>query len=184
MMNILKWILDRIAERNPMYLSHHPLCRYYNHHTFTLYGHQLCMGCFVVYPVASVSTLLISIVWYAVPEIGIFSVETYIFYMVGLVLISPAISNKLLLNLEKKRIRMIIKTFLAIGLAIIFTPFIFRPHDRLLTISLLSIFLLPYIVYKGVTSLDDCDGCPEKDEFPNCSGMEFNQQSTSEESLD
>jgi hypothetical protein len=32
---------------------------------------------------------------------------------------------------------------------------------------------VPYVAYKGVTARDDCEGCPEADDFPNCSGMTF-----------
>jgi hypothetical protein len=31
----------------------------------------------------------------------------------------------------------------------------------------------PYSVHKGLTATDDCAGCPEADDFPNCSGLSF-----------
>lgn len=176
MKNPLRWIIESIAERNPMYLSHHPTCNYYNHHTFTLYNHQLCMGCFIVYPVAFFSLLIITSAWFFLPESIFSQIKTYYFYTIGSLFVLPIMVNKAIFKNNKKRIRIAMKISLAVGLGIISFPLISRPDNRIVTASLLLFLLIPYLGYKAITALDDCEGCPEKEDFPNCSGLDFEQE--------
>ncbi|ERH05908.1 MAG: hypothetical protein J07HN4v3_01517 [Halonotius sp. J07HN4] len=176
MKNPLRFVIEAIAERNPMYLSHHPACKYYDHHTFTLYDQQLCMGCFVVYPVGFVSLLTISLFWIFRPDSVIFHPETHHLHIIGMSFASPMIANKIIFKQSRKRMRILMKACLGVGLGIMVFPLLSRPSDRLFTLAVLLLFLIPYIGYKGVTALDDCKGCPEKEDFPNCSGFEFKKE--------
>jgi hypothetical protein len=160
-----------VYERNPFLLAHHPSCAYYQHHTFELYGAQLCLGCFVVYPVGGASLAALSVAWLLVP--GLSDVGTPVLYAAGAVLVVPKLAAKLLGGRRSLRVRILTKAMLATGVAVATLPLLFRPGDRLVTAGLLGGFLVPYVAYKGWTALDDCQGCPEREDFPDCSGMEL-----------
>jgi len=174
MKNPLRWMIHRIAAKDPLLLSHHPTCKYYNHHTFTLYGTQLCMGCFIVYPVSLMTLLVISVGWLLFPEFRIFTTSGPMYYIVGGIFAAPIVVNKVRSGSRSKRTRIITKTILAIGLGIAAFPFISQPEYRLHTFVLFVMCLVPYIAHKGLTARDDCQGCPEIDDFPDCSGFDFN----------
>jgi hypothetical protein len=171
MKNPLRAAIERIGQSDPLLLSHHPSCKYYSHHTFELYGVELCMGCFIVYPVGFVSLLTLVATRLLHPDL--FTIETIGLYIAGSVLIAPMIAGKLLPRQRSSRTRIISKALLAVGLSFLALPVLFRPADRLVTFVLFAGFLVLYVVHKGLTALDDCQGCPEADDFPNCSGMEF-----------
>jgi len=171
--NPLRLVLDRVGDRNPLLLAHHPRCEYYDHHTIELYGWKCCLGCFVVYPVGAISLSTLVAVWAVRPESTLVTQSTGVFYTVAGVLIAPMVASKLIPGRRSTTTRLLSKALLAIGLAALAFPAVTRPADRLLTIGLGVGFLVPYVAYKGLTARDDCQGCPEAAAFPNCSGMEF-----------
>lgn len=174
--NPIRRVVRSIGEHDPLLLAHHPSCEYYSHHTFEMYGKQMCMGCFIVYPVGFVSLLSLTIGRIIVPNWPLYAVETPILYMLGIALLLPMIALKAVPGNRSSAIRIAAKALLAVGLAFIAFPFLFRPAARLTTASLFFGFLVPYVIYKGLTALDDCQGCPERDSFPNCSGMTFDDE--------
>lgn len=173
MFNPVRTAIRRVGEREPLLVTHHPTCEYYDHHTFELYGQQVCMGCFVVYPVGATSLLTLAVLRLLAPEFALFGLETVALYGIGFAMATPMVLDKALPGRRSGRRRMLAKASLAVGLAVLAFPILFRPADRLLTAALFVGFLVPYVLYKGLTVREDCQGCPEADDFPNCSGMTF-----------
>lgn len=170
MIDPLEVAIDRVADRHRFLLSHHPTCEYYDHHTFELYGEKLCLGCFVVYPVGAVSlSVLVALGVF----VGPFAAGTTALYGIAGLLGAPIVFSKTLGWPTGVRFRILAKALLAVGLAVLFYPLVFRPGDRLLTALLFVLFWIVYVGYKGLTAFDDCEGCPERSEFPDCSGMCF-----------
>lgn len=173
MFNPLKKIIRKIGEEDPLLLAHHPTCEYYSHHVVEIYGQKLCMGCFIVYPVGFFSLVSLLSLRLTVFDAEIQAIPTSALYLIGFALLSPKVIGKLVPGQRTRNLRILTKAILAIGLALIAVPFFFRPADRVATVILFFGFLIPYVIYKGVTATDDCQGCPEADDFPNCSGLSF-----------
>lgn len=173
MYNPLKRVITRLGEEDPLLLAHHPSCEYYSHHVVEIYGQKVCMGCFVVYPVGFFSLTSLLLLRLTVLDATISAVSTLALYTVGFSLLSPKVIAKIVPGQRNKKTRIVTKAMLAIGLAFVALPFFFRPSDRVITALLFLGFLVPYVIYKAVTATDDCAGCPEADDFPNCSGMAF-----------
>ncbi len=172
-MNPLERVVRRVGESEPLLLAHHPTCDYYDHHTFELYDQQVCMGCFVVYPVGFISLVTLVAARLTLPGLPLSDLPAVGFYALGVALAGPMLADKALPGRRSGRARMVAKASLAVGLALLAFPAVFRPDVRLQTAALFVGFLVPYIAYKGLTVRDDCAGCPEYDDFPNCSGMRF-----------
>ncbi|WP_324663174.1 hypothetical protein [Haloarcula sediminis] len=165
-------------------LAHHPSCAYYAHHTFELRGTELCMGCFIVYPVGLAALLVLSLLHLTVPAVATLDVAA--FYAVGAAAIAPMVGYKLLYRrgsrllyeliyrTSEHTLRVVTKVALAAGLACLVYPVVFRPAVRLPALGVFLAMLVPYVAYKGLTALDECENCPEQPEFPNCSGMDLN----------
>jgi hypothetical protein len=173
MRNPLRKLVRRVGKEDPLLLAHHPTCEYYSHHVIELYGRKLCMGCFVVYPVASASLLVLVLFRLTILSEQIASMTVHYLYIFGFLLALPKISLKIIPGQRARWQRISTKATLAVGLAFVALPFIFRPSERALTLCLFFGFLIPYVGYKAWTATDDCAGCPEADTFPNCSGMAF-----------
>lgn len=165
--------LVRLVRENPFLLSHHPHCRFYDHHTVTVRGYDLCMGCFTVYPVGGLSLALLLLAAVVVPTFPLFALPTTGLYAVGAALAAPLVVSKALPGARSVRTRVAVKALLAAGLAVGFLPLVLRPGDRLLTLVLVGGSLVAYVGYKGATAFDDCEGCPERESFPNCPGLDF-----------
>ncbi len=171
--NPLRQLLRAVGERDPLLLAHHPSCEYYDHHTFELYGQQVCMGCFVVYPVGFVSLLALTLGGLLAPGAALYALPTAALHAAGVALLCPLLLAKATPGRRSSRVRIVGKALLAVGLAVVALPFLLRPAARLETAALFVGFLLPYVGYKAATATADCAGCPEADEFPNCTGMSF-----------
>lgn len=174
MRNPLETAIQRIHAYDPLLLSHHPTCEYYGHHTFELYGAQLCMGCFIVYPVSAATTVFLAAG--RLLDVGLSGIPTAWLYLLGAGLGAPMVLGKVLPGTRGKRTRMVGKFALAVGLAVAAFPALFRPADRLVTAVLLGSFLTVYVGHKVATIRDDCRGCPEAGDFPECSGLEFHRE--------
>jgi hypothetical protein len=173
MQNPLRVAIQHVGQREPLLLAHHPTCEFYDHHVLEVYGQKLCMGCFVVYPVGFVSLVTLLLGSLLLPSLPVFGIDTIAFYGIGFALAGPMLADKALPGHRSRRTRILAKAALAIGLAWIAFPGVVRPGDRLVTAALFFGFLVPYVLYKGLTVRDDCAGCPEYDDFPHCTGMTF-----------
>lgn len=185
MADIAGRIAGAIDDVDRFVLAHHPSCEYYARHTFELRDTELCMGCFVVYPVGLASLLVLSLLHLTVPAVAAFDVLA--FYAVGVAAIVPAVGYKLLYRrgsrllyeliyrTSEHTLRVLTKAVLAAGLACLVYPVVFRPAVRLPALGLFLAMLVPYVAYKGLTALDECEDCPEQPAFPNCTGMDLNE---------
>jgi hypothetical protein len=173
MWNPLRRLVTRVGRFDPLLLMHHPECTRYSRHTFGLYGQQVCMGCFVVYPIGFVSLLSLVVGRLLAPGFPLYDAGTVALYLTGFALVGPKVAGKLLPGPRAHRTRMVTKALLAVGLAFVALPFFFRPGARLTTLALFFGFLVPYVGHKALTITDECEGCPYQDEFPNCPGMDF-----------
>lgn len=174
----IKTLIKRIGNEDPLLLAHHPTCEYYSHHVIELYGQKLCMGCLIVYPVGLVSLLVLALLRLTILSSQIAHISTQSLYIAGFALISPKVLLKIIPGQRARWQRVLTKGILAVGLAFVALPFIFRPGERIITLGLFFGFLIPYVGYKAWTATDDCKGCPEADDFPNCSGMSFDDTYT------
>ena len=158
---------------NPFLLSHHPRCRFYDHHTVTVRGYDLCTGCFTVYPVGGGSLLFLALLSVVAPGLPPFALSTPGLYAVAAGLAAPLVVSKAVPGSRSVATRLVVKALLAVGLAVGFVPLLTRPGDRLQTLVLVGGGLVAYVAYKGLTALDDCEGCPERESFPDCPGLDF-----------
>lgn len=165
--------LRRLARENPFLLSHHPHCRFYDHHTLTVRGYDLCLGCFTVYPVGGVTLGGLLVLRLLAPGFPLFGLSTTGLYAVGAALAAPLLVSKALPGARSVRTRFAVKALLAAGLAVGFLPLVLRPADRLRTLVLVGGGLVAYVGYKAATAFDDCEGCPERESFPDCPGLDF-----------
>ena len=168
--------LDRVVRavsENPFLLSHHPRCRFYDHHTVTVWGYDLCMGCATVYPVGGGSLLALLALVVLVPSFPLFALPTTELYLVAGALAAPLLVSKVLLGDRGVPIRLATEAVLAVGLAVGFLPLLVRPGDRLRTLVVVGGGLAAYVVYKGATAFDGCGGCPERENFPDCPGLDL-----------
>lgn len=173
MYNPIERVITRVGEDDPLLLAHHPTCEYYSHHVITLYGQKVCMGCFIVYPVSFASLVTLLGLRLTVLDDTLQAISTVTIFSIGGVLLLPKVVAKIAPGARTQKTRMVTKAVLAVGLAFIAFPFFFRPGERLITAAIFLGFLVPYVIYKGLTVTDDCAGCPEADDFPNCSGLTF-----------
>lgn len=173
MYNPLKRLLTYLGREDPLLLAHHPTCEYYSHHVIEVYGQKLCMGCFIVYPTGFFSLVSLLAARLTVLDAEIRAMSTLSLYAIGFSLLVPKVAGKALPGQRSRNTRIVTKAVLAVGLAFVALPFFFRPSYRVVTVALFLGFLIPYSVHKGLTATDDCAGCPEADDFPNCSGLSF-----------
>lgn len=59
-LRILQW-KENFARARPLLLSHHPNCPIYDSHVFHLGNRRLCIGCFVGYPVAILTIIILNL---------------------------------------------------------------------------------------------------------------------------
>ncbi len=163
----------RLVRENPFLLSHHPRCRFYDHHTLTLRGYDLCLGCVTVYPVGGVTLAALLVLRLLVPGLPLFGLSTAGLYAVAAALAAPLVVSKALPGPRSVRTRLAGKVLLAAGLAVGVLPLVVRPADRLRTLVLVGGSLAAYVGYKAATAFDDCEGCPERGSFPECPGLDF-----------
>jgi hypothetical protein len=165
--------LARLVRDNPFLLSHHPVCRFYDHHTVTVRGYDLCLGCATVYPVGGGTLGLLLVLRLVAPGLPPFSLRTTGLYAVGAALAAPLVVSKALPGARSVAVRLVVKALLAVGLAVGGLPVVTRPADRLSTLALVGGALVAYVGSKGLTAFDDCEGCPERESFPDCPGMDL-----------
>lgn len=164
--------LVAFLRESPFLLSHHPRCRFYDHHTVTVRGYDLCMGCITVYPVGGGSLALLLLLSVVAPSLPLFALSTTGLYAVAGTLAAPLVVSKILPGSRGVETRLLVKALLAVGLAVGVLPLVLRPGDRLQTLVLVGGSLVAYVASKGLTAFDDCEGCPERESFPDCPGFD------------
>ena len=155
----------------PILLRHHPLCEEFaDDHTFKLKGVDFCIGCFIGYPAAIITIIvlpLISMTAILSPrDLLIFSLlflSTFLFSVFGLT--------------KRKGLKILSKITVGIGAAFLFWSIFTLPNDFLvnfltfcLTFFVLLLFLNGYHTY-GVLKI--CKNCKFEADWRRCPGMNF-----------
>ena len=152
----------------PFFLSHHPECENFKGHTLKCGKIKLCIGCFVGYPAAIITLLLIRILGKnEFFNSDLFFVLSMIF--LGTFFLSP-------LNLTKnKTIKIIQKALIGLGAALLFNWIMERPYSK--SIKIRMIFIIFYVlltvlnVYHAYGILSPCYKCETPFNWGLCSGF-------------
>lgn len=154
-------MLHRFVEglREPIVISHHPLCGRFDEHVFVLKGRRVCRGCITAYPVAIVSLLaLLALRPLPYDTLFIFSVAVFILNL-GRFLARRSIVTDILFN-----------SLLGISLAAIIMSALTAPSGERIVIAAIAVFVfIMFNLIKGYRMFSTCRRCPSSSQFPNCS---------------
>jgi hypothetical protein len=152
----------------PFFLSHHPECESFKEHTINLGRVKLCIGCFVSYPTAIFAFFLIRILNLH------FLFSTQPFFILSLIFLGTFFLSPL--NLTKyKKIKIIQKFLIGIGVAIMFNWIMERPYSYFINIR--TAFIVFYIlltllnIYHAYGILGSCYKCETPFNWGMCLGF-------------
>ncbi|MFO7619528.1 MAG: hypothetical protein R6W91_07765, partial [Thermoplasmata archaeon] len=151
----------------PFLLAHHPSCKYFEHHTIVVRGRRLCMGCFVMYPVAAMSLAVLWILNIIAP------LDSLFLLMMAVVLFGINGVRKLLFKDNfRKAIHIIFRAELGVTLALaIMSIALARGNERLFIAIFVLAVAIVYNAYNGKRNLAVCKTCPQHHLFPRCEGL-------------
>lgn len=152
----------------PFFLSHHPECENFKGHTLKCGKIKLCIGCFIGYPTAIITLLLIRILGQnEFFNSDLFFILSMIF--LGTFFLSP-------LNLTKnKTIKIIQKFLIGLGAALLFNWIMERPYSK--SINIRTTFITFYVLlivlnlYHAYGILGSCYKCETPFNWGVCSGF-------------
>ncbi len=155
-MNILRRIVSSI-DKDPIILSHHPLCGRFDDHVFQIGGHYVCIGCTTVYPSALAT--------------GIFLVLSDLnsFALTILLALSSFGVNLLRFKIKNHRLSILLNASLGISLGASFFSAAYAPEDLrpfVILAGLAVVVLFSYV--KGHRVFVTCKACERYPEFPSC----------------
>jgi len=152
----------------PFFLSHHPECENFKGHTLKCGKIKLCIGCFIGYPTAIITLLLLRI--FDKNEFfnsDLFFVLSMIF--LGTFFLSP-------LNLTKnKAVKIIQKFLIGLGAALLFNWIMGRSYSKSVNIG--TAFITFYVIiivlniYHAYGILGSCYKCETPFNWGMCSGF-------------
>lgn len=154
----------------PLLFSHHPNCSQFNGHTIKIKNIRLCIGCFVGYPTALISIVLI----------GFFNLHKLfpqeILFLFGISFLSTFILS--ILNLTRNKIIKIFQKFLVgLGSAMIFWWIMTLPNPEILNliISFMTLIILVVLlnIYHTYGSYKMCKKCDTPFAWSSCEGFEL-----------
>ena len=154
-------------KENPFLLAHHPSCESFSNHTLNIRGWRLCLGCFVIYPSAIVSLLVLFVLlnYFAFDYMAMF-IGSVIFF--GINLIRKIVFKD---NLQK-RTQVVFRMILGLSLAFILTAiWLAPPTQRLYIILLFLSIAIGYNLFNSKKMLKTCKECSRYPEFPKCEGL-------------
>ena len=145
--------------REPMVLSHHPLCGRFDDHVFVLRGRKVCRGCATAYPVAIVALLTLMAVW-PLPYDGLFFLSVVAFILnLGRFLVRRRIMTDILFN-----------SLLGVSLAAVIASALTAPSGERTVIAAVAVFVfIAFNLLKGYRMFSTCRRCPSSPRFPDCS---------------
>ena len=152
----------------PIITSHHPLCEYYDGHTFKLLGRKFCIGCYVGYP----SAIIMLIIGYSTQLFSL--IPSSILFLFGAILYLSIFLSIFGLT-KKKSIKILSKICLGMGTTFIIA-WIFS-YSTFLWLKILQAFLfvqaiLGLMTIKRKKEMDRiCEKCPWNRDWNNCPGM-------------
>lgn len=154
----------------PIALSHHPLCPQFQDgtHTFTLFGREWCIGCFVTYPTAAVIFLFGTIA-------GIFSqLPTKTLWIIGFSLCGVYILSIVGLT-KRKPVKIITKVFIGGGIAFCLGALWSLPYSFAIRLLLSMIFFQIGHFFinsmRGIAIYRICHQCEFDGDWHTCPGM-------------
>jgi len=144
-------------DRDPIILSHHPLCGKFEDHFFRIRGRCVCIGCATVYPSAILTVVLLSIT-----NLDSFSV------------VFPIALSSFALNLlrvldRRHRLPILFNALLGISLGTSLLSAVNAPGDLQLIVIVVGLGVaIVFAFLKGYRVLATCKSCQRYHEFPHC----------------
>jgi len=152
----------------PILLSHHPNCEKFKKHTFKIGKHDYCIGCFIGYPFAILSVIILFFVNLVI------NLNSQFLFITGVILMSSFFLSPLKLT-KNKVIKIIQKSLFNIGGAFLFwwiftlpNPFIM---NFILFFFLFSILLSLVNAYHAFSFYKTCKKCEFSLEWERCPGF-------------
>ncbi len=161
-------------------MSHHPECERFKNHTLNYKRIRLCIGCFIGYPTAIISILIL----------GVFNLHRLIssryLLIFGILFIASFVLSPL--NLTKiKFVKIVQKFLIGLGSALIFWGVWSLPNSNLtnFTISftiLIKLFII-FNLYHTYSFYRTCINCKTPFDWSKCSGVSSIRQNLIKYSL-
>lgn len=166
--NIFSRIWANIKGLKPLLLSHHPDCQEFEKHTIKIGKYRFCIGCFVGYPVAVASVILIYFL------LNYVEITPPILFWLGVIFMSSIILSPLNFT-DYKPIKIIQKILFNIGGGFLFwwtwsftSSFLF---NFLIFFSLFSILLTLVNSYHAYGIYRTCKDCDYNLKWEKCPGF-------------
>lgn len=157
----------------PLILSHHPNCEHFYDHTFEFRGKRFCYGCYIGWPVAIITLVILLII----------QIQQYI-YLGTLFQIGFFLCCAYLLSIFKltkfKIIKIASKIIIGIGLGTMFASIILTEYPLwfklLIIVILMNITTFVVNLKRGYEIDKICKACSYQDDWENCPGMKESMQ--------
>ena len=155
-MHPIRRIISTI-DKDPIILSHHPLCGKFDDHVFKIRGRYVCIGCVTVYPSAVVTLLLLSIM-----NMSSFAIA----FPIAL----SSFAVNLLRFLDKNhRLSLILNVILGVSVGTTLLSAVNAPNNIQLAVILVGVTVaFSFMFIKGHRVLKTCKSCQRYREFPSC----------------
>lgn len=144
--------------KDPLVLSHHPLCGRFEEHVYVLRGRKVCRGCVTVYPVA-MTVLIILLIFRPLQYDALFTLSVFTFILnLGRFLARRSVVTDMLFN-----------SLLGISLAAIVSSALTAPAGDRTTIAAIAVLVfIAFNLFKGYRMFSTCRCCPSSRQFPKC----------------
>ena len=155
-MDLARRVLSTI-DRDPIILSHHPLCGKFEDHVFKIKGRHVCIGCATVYPSAIMTAILLLVL-----SSGSFAIAF------PLALSSFALNLTRFLS-KSHRFSVLFNASLGISLGASLLASIHAPEDlQVVVVVFVLAVAISFSLVKGRRMLATCKSCERYREFPSC----------------
>ena len=155
-MSLTKRIAASI-DRDPIILSHHPLCGKFEDHMFMVRGRHVCIGCTTVYPSAAVMVAALFLI-----GIDSFSILT----AAALALFA---ANLVRFVIHDRLVRIACNIFLGASVGAALFSAVYSPEDlKLVVIAAGLAVAVGFSYLKGRRVFTTCRACESYGNFPSC----------------
>ena len=152
----------------PFFFSHHPECEYFKNHTLKCGKIKLCIGCFIGYPTAFISLLLIRFL----DKDNFFNSD--LFFVLSMIFLGTFFLSPLKL-IKNKMVKIIQKFLIGFGAALLFNWIMERPYSKNTNLRIASItfyiILIILNIYHAYSILGSCYKCETPFNWGMCSGF-------------
>ncbi len=152
----------------PFFLSHHPDCTEFESHTIKFAGLKLCIGCFVGYPTAIITFLVVD--YFSFIDI----IPVRFFFLLSIVFLSFFFLSPLGL-IKNKILKICQKILIGIGAALLFIWIMELPNLKRLNLYIayntLYFLLLVLNLYHVYGNLSKCYKCGTPFDWGKCPGF-------------